>query len=398
MKKYRTAAIAASIAILAAAGMLFLTYTKLPAASMHAVRQGAPNVQTAIARRGVFLERVTVQGRIGPPAGSGSKLAFSQAGILHSIDVEVGERVDTGQVLAEIDRTPLALAVTQAETEARSAQADASANHIAAESTARQAALKVSTDLATIMRDEMLLRAGVIAAKEVGAARSQLAADKAEQRSAAAKASIPTQAAPAAAKVATARFAYENGVMRAPSSGVVLAILKHPGEGVDTSTPVMEIGSPRVGKVTASVPADIARGIRVGAPAQIRIPQASGAYPSRVSAVVPTDDPATQAATVVLNGAPPDAVPGDAVTATIVIRRVTAILVPSSAIVQDPQTGKTLVFVLNEPLKSGEVAYSLREVRVRSSDALTAAVETGLLPGERVATSGTYDLLAPTGG
>ena len=77
----------------------------------------APDVPLATVRSGDFVERVTAQGRIGPPAGSSAKIAFPQPGIVRTIDVHVGQSVQAGETLAELDRAALGAAL-------RAAQAD----------------------------------------------------------------------------------------------------------------------------------------------------------------------------------------------------------------------------------------------------------------------------------
>ena len=117
----------------------------------------------------------------------------------------------------------------------------------------------------------------------------------------------------------------------------------------------------------------------------------------KVTAVVPAVDPSTQVGTVIADGAPADAISGDAVTATIVIGHERGILVPSSAIVEDPETGKTVVFVRESQVKPGESGFTSRAVAVRASDVNNALIASGLRAGERVAAQGGYTLLAPSG-
>ncbi|GAC1441542.1 MAG: hypothetical protein NVS2B8_02660 [Vulcanimicrobiaceae bacterium] len=468
MKRKRTLlALLAIAVVLVVAGTWSATHRGSSDAVAKSVQPpSSPSVVLATARTGDFVERVTAQGRIGPPAGSSAKLAFAQSGIVRTVHVRVGESVRVGDAVAELDRASLAAAVAQAEADARSAAASysggdvstatvdsaiaklsvareklaalqrdgpaAQSSQISARSIARQAAVKVGSDRATIARDRELLAGGVLARKDIDAARAQLASDEADQRAADAKVSLAStdfttslaQAradvasarndvevaraqrgvlsgalASARAKLETARIAYTNGVLTAPTDGIVLSIAKHPGESVDPAQPVMEIGPGLGHGVTLSVPADVARRIVVGDVATLRIspsrrPQTSG----RVTAVVPAVDPTTQLATVVVSGAPADVVPGDAVSATIVVGHTPGVIVPSSAIVQDPQSGKTVVFVREAHPKAGESGFALREVAVRASDAATAAVATGLHPGERIASQGGYALLAPAGG
>jgi multidrug efflux pump subunit AcrA (membrane-fusion protein) len=416
----------------------------------------APAVPLAVARIGDFVERIDAQGRIGPPAGSSAKVAFAQPGIVRVVAVRVGQAVSAGQTLAELDRAAMNAAVlaAQADVEATGPNAGGdsatvqSANarlavavgrlnvleqggpsalnsRIAAQSAARQAALKVETDRAALARDQELLAAGVVAGKDVDAARSQLAADEADQRAADAKvaaagtdfqialdqarADLATarsdvqtargQAASAQARLDAARIAFANGVLTAPAGGVVLSILKHPGEAVDPTTPVLEIGPALGHSVTLPVPANVARRIAVGNPVTLHLTSAREIVADgEVTAVVPAVDPTTQVGTVVADGVPADAVSGDAVTATIVVGHVRGVLVPSSAIVQDPQTGKTVVFVRDSQVKPGESGFSSRPVVVRQNDATNALIASGLRPGERVAAQGGYTLLAPAAG
>ena len=301
----------------------------------------------------------------------------------------------------------------------------AQSDQIAAQQTLRQAQLKVQADDAAVARQRTLLAGGVIAAKDLQAAQNQLAVDQADLRAQEAKVAaasstfaaslrqasadyaqaqndvktaqaqtsvLGAQSGSAAARLDAARIAFDNGILRAPSDGVVIAILKHPGEAVDPTAPVVEIGPGAADAITLSVPADTAHRIRVGDAVSLDTASRQGAS-GRVSAVVPAIDPTTQSATVTVSGAVIDAVPGDAVTATIVVDHRTGMLVPSSAIVQDPQTGQTVVFMQN---KDG--SFASRTVTVRGSDDKTALITSGVHPGERVATQGSYQLLAPNGG
>lgn len=408
----------------------------------------APDVPLATARTGVFAEHVTAQGRVGPPAGSGAKIAFAQAGILRSIDARVGGRVHAGDTVAELDRASFAAAVRSATGDAAAAVTAQSAgarlavaneklatlerngpaaltSRIAAQSSARQATLKVEADRATLARDEQLLAAGVIAGKEADAARAQLASDEADLRAADAKVAaagndlqtavkqaradvaaatsdVQTargQSASAQARLDAARITYANGLLKAPADGTVLAILKHPGEAVDPNSPVIEIGPALGDVVTLTVPGDVARRITTGNPVTVSaVSSRAGVTQGRVSAVVPAIDPATQAATVIVTGAPADAVSGDAVSATIVVGHATGLLVPTGAVVQDPQTGATVVFVYSAHPKPGDSNFAMRPVVIRESDAATSLVASGIRAGERVASQGAYMLLAPAGG
>ncbi len=448
-RRWWIAGIALLVVIVAlATGLTFGHRQPAPAAGD--AGDATPDVPLVTAHEGTFAERVNVQGRVGPPAGSSAKLAFAQAGIVRFVDVSVGEAVQAGQPLAELDRAALAATVRGAQADVQSASAAAgsaaaarlavagdklatlqsggpaaSTGRIAAQSAARQAQLKVDADRAAVARENQLFAAGVIAGKDADAARSQLASDEADQRAAEAKAAAAGtdlrtalkqaqadvasarndlqtangQAASAQARLQSARIAYANGVLTAPSAGVVLAILKYPGEAVDPTVPALEIGPATGNSVTLAVPSETARRISAGDAATLQVTSSRVRVAhGTVTAVVPAVDPATQSATVIVRGAPADAVSGDAVSATIVVGQVRGVMVPTAAIVQDPQTGKTVVFVHDARAKTGDSNFRMRAVAVRAGDATTSVLAAGLRQGERIAAHGGYMLLAPPGG
>jgi hypothetical protein len=115
-----------------------------------------------------------------------------------------------------------------------------------------------------------------------------------------------------------------------------------------------------------------------------------------VRAVVPSVDPTTQTSTVVLSGAPAGAASGDAVDVTIQLAAHRGVLIPTDAIVEDPQTQHAIVFVRGRG-KDGAEAFVSREVQTGANDGPTTMVVSGLRAGERIASHGAFDLLAPGG-
>lgn len=418
----------------------------------HVASPAPPSVTVAIAKDGYFDVRVDAQGRVGPPAGSTSSLAFAVAGTISSIDVHVGERVSAGNALAHLDDTTYQNAVQVAGGDARSAasnygggtvpnaalrsaqervqvtgdylrrlEAGGGASAVAGTS---QADLKVETDKRELARQQTLYAGGIAALKDVQAAQSQLAADEADARALHAKSGgagasgvIVQARADYAQAVADLRSAqaqignlagqeqHANGalsqaeadlartVLRAPADGVVVQILKHAGESTDSTTPVVELGPGAAASTTLYVAAADASGIDEGDPVQLRLIRSASDAVAKVSAIVPAIDPTTQETTVVVDGMPAGAFPGDAVRGEITIARRHGIIVPAASIVQDPQSGKTLVFVRR---KDGS-GFDAREVVVDGSDASIADISAGLRAGEAVAAHGAYELMAPAG-
>ncbi len=377
-----------------------------------------PSVALATVAVGSFVERVHAPGRVGSPAGNESRLAFVESGIVAAIDVHVGEAVVAGQALAELDAGPRGL-------DAARARADAGLRLAAAESRLAafgtgsavpqgdaasaaaafaQSRAKVASDRSALAREQQLYDAGIAAAKDVEAARAQLALDRADAAANAVRARITRAAIDAAqlqaradvaqmqSDVRTADRTLVNATLRAPVDGVVTAILKHTGEGTDATQPAIVVETADANSVTLTVGPQVA-GVRAGDPVTMTIPGRDARGRGVVRSVIPATDPLTQTTVVVVAGAPAGARPGDAVDATILLasRSRRGIVIPTAAIVTDPEAGTTLVFV-----REG-ARFSARPIVVAAGDERTSLVSAGLRPGERIAVQGAYDLLAPGG-
>jgi RND family efflux transporter MFP subunit len=353
----------------------------------------APVVALATVRVGAFAVVLDEAGSAGAPAASTAQLAFASAGILRSIYVHAGDRVSAGEALAALDLRPLELAAQGAQADAQAADAQAAAAAV------NRYATRITVDRTAAARAQRLYAAGVIAFKDVEEARATLAADEADARSAHAnRVAMQAQAASAMLKAQSAQGDLERATLRSPSDGVVTAILHRPGEAVDPSTPVVTIGSAQPDVATLHVPSSDVAQIAVGDEADVTI-SGSAQPPAKghVIAVVPSVDPATQSATVVIAGLPAGALAGAAVNARITVAHVRGMLVPQAAIVSDPQSGNDVVFV-QTPQKDGSVKFSQRIVTVAHEDGNTALVSAGLHLGERIAAQGAFELLAPAGG
>lgn len=381
MKSARWIALLAAAALAACAGQ---THDKGSSA--------APAVSLATATYGTYVKQIQAVGRVGAPAGSESKLSFAQAGILENVNVRIGEHVAAGEALARLDTSGLALAAAQAQADAQAARASLAQSQIDRVST------KLAVDRAAVRREQSLYTAGVAPLKDVQAAQAQLAADQADAQGARTQiASAQAQALSAQDRAAIAQRDLNNGTLRATTDGVVTAIYKRPGEAVDTSTPVIAIGPSRTGEVTLDVTAADAARIRTGDPVRFTVPGTRLTSNGRIGGVSPVIDPATQTATVTAIGFPTGAPAGSAVQATIDVSRARGIVVPQSAVVQDPQSGKTLVFVQTRE-KNGTMKFEERTVTVEANNGSQALISSGLRPGERIASQGGFALLAPAAG
>lgn len=356
-----------------------------------ATRAAQPSVAITTVQSAPYTEQVSAVGRVGAPAGGETRLSFALPGVLQTVNVHIGEQVSAGQPLAQLDLSGLSLAASQAQADAQAAQANAQQSAVDRTST------KIAVDEAALRRAESMYAAGVAPLKDVQAARAQLAQDRADRLTARAQISgAGAQARGAQARAAIAQRDLSNGTLRAPADGIVTAILKHPGEAVDTTTPVIAIGPGNAHDVTLNVASADAARVHAGDPVSLTIPGTNLRSSGHVVGVSAALDPATQAATVVVNGIPSGAPAGSAVQAAIQVAHHRGIVIPQSAIVQDPQSGQTLVFVQAID-KNGDPKFEQREVHVDRQNGSQALIASGLRPGERIASQGGFALLAPAG-
>ncbi|MBD0273646.1 MAG: efflux RND transporter periplasmic adaptor subunit, partial [Acetobacteraceae bacterium] len=203
-------------------------------------------------------------------------VGFRAGGRIIARLVDVGDRVFAGQELARLDPADLALA-------ARAAEADLAA----AEAQSRQAA-------ADAARSRTLLAAGHVSAayddQRVAAARS------AAERAAAARAQLD---------LAHRRLDY--AVLRAPTGGVVTALLAEAGQVVPEGQAVLRLANPEERELVVQVPEAAVEGVAGAAGAEAAFWAHPGAaLPARLREVAPQADGAlrTYAARFSLPGAP----------------------------------------------------------------------------------------------
>jgi HlyD family secretion protein len=383
----------------------------------------APSVALATAQIGTFETRIDAHGRVGAPEGSDVHVPFAETGIIATVDVTVGQRVRTGDVLATLDTGATGLDATYARDDAqervdaaqarlaavRSGFSGATADLAAASATLAQSNAKVQLDRTALVRERALFAAGIAAAKDVEAAQSQLVLDRADAaaarvRGASARSAVGLALVGARADVVQAQSdlraamrTEHNAVLRAPADGIVTAILKRAGESVDPTQPAVTLAAPAADMGTLTIAMAQAPGVRRGDAVTLGIPTRGIDGTGTVRDIVPSVDPLTQTATVVVTGSPPGGQSGDPIDARIELSasRRRGILIPTDAIVDDPESGATIVFVRTLS-GAGGARFAARAVTV--GDGASSLVTSGLRAGDRIAAHGAYDLLAPTGG
>ncbi len=356
-----------------------------------ATRHAAPAVTLTTARVSRFVETVPATGRFGVPSGSQVRLGFAEQGMLKAVDVKLGDRVDRGDVLAELDATRLALSAADASAQARAATA--------AERQARvdRTSAKIRLDEDALHRAQSLYAAGVAPRKDIEAAAAQLADDRAQAAVAnAGVASSVAEAQSAQARSALAQRDVAQTTLRAPTAGVVVAVLRRAGESVDPSAPVVVLAPSDHGDLTLLVTSTDLSRVRDGNVVRYTLVGSGVRGTGTVTGIAPVLDPEAQAGNVAVR-VPRSGVPDGAMAeAEIEVEALEGIVLPDEAIVADPETSKTYVFV-ERTQRDGSTRFEQREVRVRDRRAGSVLLAGGVGPGERVATQGAFALLAPAG-
>jgi cobalt-zinc-cadmium efflux system membrane fusion protein len=160
---------------------------------------------------------------------------------------------------------------------------------------------------------------------------------------------------------------------------------------------VLALSPAHADEVTLNVSAQDVNAVHAGNPVRLEIVGTDLSSTGRIAGISNAIDPATQTATVVASGLPAGAPIGSIVQATIVTAHRSGVVVPQTAIVQDPQTGNSVVFLANVNA-AGTLSFAQRVVKVAMRNDTKALIASGLRGGERIASRGGFALLAPAGG
>ncbi len=223
-------------------------------------------------------DQVDLRGTVAPLPDRDALVAPQSSGRLLQVLVHEGDAVREGQLLATVDDGPLVDASHQAE----AALARAKAEH--------------DNTRVTLERVRHVVERGIAARQEL---------DDAATREAAARAGEAE--ADAANRVAQRQLARAS--IRSPLTGVVLKLLRKPGELVDgtPATPVVEVADLSRLELLADVPArDLVR-LAVGQSASVSFAFAAAPFDGHVSRVSPSVDRATGIGTARVEFTRPDA-------------------------------------------------------------------------------------------
>ena len=288
-----------------------------------------------------------------------SRLGFRVAGKVTRRQAEMGQRVQAGQVLAQLDPQDYRLA------------ADAARAQVAAASTNRDLAA------ADYKRYVTLREQNFISGAELERRESILKSAQAQLEQAQAQLSSQGN---------QARYTE----LVADVSGVVTAVEAEPGQVVAAGTPIVRIAQDGPRDVVFSVPEDKIGAVQPGSAVQVKIWAGNAILPGRVREVAAAADPVTRTypVKVALEGASQPPL-GSTVTVTpqsLSHAGTQVIKLPTSALRQEGQG--TAVWVLDK----ATMTVRSQMVQVATADGNDAVIASGLQPGMLVVSAGVHVL------
>ncbi len=290
-----------------------------------------------------------------------SRLGFRVGGKIVRRQVELGQRVKAGQVLAQLDPQDYALAAQAARAQVAAAQ---SSHDLAA---------------ADFKRYQDLRARNFISAAELERRDASLKGAAAQLAQARAQASAQGNQASYTALVADA-------------PGVVTAVDAEPGQVVAAGAPVVRLAQDGPRDVVFAVPEDQVAQIRTGAAVEVRAWNGATRTKGAVREVAASADPVTRTFGVKVAIQAQDTLAlGSTVTVLLPARQSSAapvIKLPTSALRQDGKL--TAVWVLDKP----SMTVRLQPVQIATVDGNEVVLAGGLQPGMQVVVAGVH-VLAP---
>lgn len=316
-------------------------------------------VKVMTVRSGGLEARQEFSGEVRPRIES--RLGFRVAGKLVSREVELGQRVRAGQVLARLDPQDYRLAT------------DAAQAHYAAAVTNRDLA---AADFKRFkeLREQNFISGAELERREANLKAAQAQVDQAQ------------------AQLASQRNQGSYTTLVADTAGVVTAIEAETGQVVSAGQPVVRLAQDGGRDAVFSVPEDQLGLMPDGAAVEVRVWPGQTRLPGKVREVSASADPVTRTYLVKVGLQGRELPPlGATVTVQPKVKngeRVLAIKLPTSALRQDGQA--TAVWVL-EPQS---MTVRSQPVQIATADGNEAVVAAGLQEGQQVVTAGVH-VLAP---
>lgn len=243
-------------------------------------RQGSTPVEVAIAKAGKLREEPEYTGTTVPVQEV--SLRSQVEGRVLKLNVDVGDSVKQGQIIAQVDDTLLRTTLNQAQAELASLKAEvARAQNLVSNAKAQveQARLELQQAQSDSARQQRLLRDGAIAAQEAEQTRTTARTSAQALRAAQEQVGTEQQAVAAAqsqvnaqqAVVAQAREQLSYTRLKSPITGIVTQRVTEEGNLVQPNSEVLRIGDFRRVQVDVEVSELALAKIRLGQSVSVRL-------------------------------------------------------------------------------------------------------------------------------
>ena len=349
----------------------------------------SPAVEVAIARTDRLRQPLAYIGNTQPVKEV--SLRSQTEGRLLQLNVDVGDRVEIGQVLAKLDSTILQNNLSEAEAElaARVAEVRRTLNQVRnakvqaeraevelqqAEADAKRNVSLAKTGVISLQQSEVAQKDAVVAAKVLQLARAQIRIE--EEAVATAQERVRVQRSVIAQQKERLSFA----VLNSPISGVVIDRVSEPGNLIQSGNEVLKLGNFSQVKIVVPISELVLSQVRVGQTVTVRL----DAFPrqninGRVSRIAPAADITTRQIPVEVIIPNPQGRIGSGLLARVQFGDRTTtdkIVVPKTAL-----QGEDTVFILNRDGENSTVTAQIVETGDRYNDRIE--IVSGLKPGDR---------------
>ena len=341
--------------------LAFLLFALIVSMAACSPKQETPEPIRSVKLLTVGSSELNVQGEYAAEvkARTESRLGFRVGGKILVRQAEAGQRVQAGQVLAEVDVQDYALAAQAAQAQVLGARAQ--------------------RDLAAsdYKRYEALLAQNFISAAEL------------ERRSASLKAaqSLLDQAI-SQAQSQTNQAGYAK--LLATTSGIVTGVEAEPGQVVSAGQPVVRFAQDGPRDAVFAVPEHVVGRLKLGQKMTVMVGNTTQTIPGRVREIGASADPATRTFTVKLALEKSESLPLgitlNVQAPQLAVSQSDVIKVPTSALRQE--SNQTTVWVYDS--QTSKVLPQV--VQVATADGNDVVIASGLKPGQQVVSAGVHVL------
>lgn len=355
-------------------------------------------VDTVVAKSTLLDKTLGVTGSLHPDESA--TVSAEVPGRVTAIHVDFGQDIRKGQVIAELDRQELTLALERAKASLSQALArlglDSTQENVTPESTPaiRQAQAQLEDARSKYENASILVKTGDISQERFTEIQKQFQARKAARDAAGDEArTLMAQVQALQTEVKLAQKRLNDATVRAPFDGSVTERLVSPGQYIKENTPIVQLVKAHPLRLRVEVPESAAGVVRPGTTLRFTTDAAPGAeFKAVVRELNPSLNAQSRTLTAEARLASPDARlrPGMFVQIQLVLSKGTsAVVVPKQAVYN--VAGLTKLFVI----KDGRAV----EHRIATGEEVDGWVEVPrdtVQPGDQVAVSALADLVAGT--